>query len=145
WPVASLRFCYFRRTATLRTNIAKFQIADIDYTLCTHYVYGYAQIDNISRTIVAQDPTTEEGTDGLYRQFVTAKIRFPSIKTMLSLGGPGIEAVRQLESMGRNDMILQGVALSVVPFLRMRGFDGLEVDWATYTETAKNTHARLLT
>ncbi|BFZ21701.1 hypothetical protein BsWGS_24740 [Bradybaena similaris] len=122
--------CYFHSSARHRTTLAKFEITNINFTLCTHYIYAYARINTSTKMLVPADPSEELGPKGLYRQFNNGKRMAPSIKTLLAVESP--RSVYDLAS----DHILATVAESIgvfaksaVSLLTLHGFDGLDIDW----------------
>ena len=55
------RVCYFTSWSKYRkSRWAKFDIADIDPTLCTHAIYAFGQIDVDNKILMAHEPLMEE-------------------------------------------------------------------------------------
>ncbi|CAG5129254.1 unnamed protein product, partial [Candidula unifasciata] len=61
-----VRACVFNTYARHRTNQAKFTLADIDFTLCTHLIYYRATLNATNKEIVPDNSSAEIYTDGLY-------------------------------------------------------------------------------
>ena len=41
-----MRMCYFSNWAQFRVGDANFEVEDIDPTLCSHILYGFAGVEN---------------------------------------------------------------------------------------------------
>ena len=76
-----------------RTGYGKFDVDDVDTTLCTHGFYGFADLDNHTWEIYAYDPwydlDASDCGEGLcnynsYRRFTNMKS--DNFKTILSVG-----------------------------------------------------------
>ncbi|CAG5129253.1 unnamed protein product, partial [Candidula unifasciata] len=123
-----LRCCYFHNTFYNTTSGPPFHVEHIDLRLCTHFIYAYARIDSAANTIKAANPRLEEGPLGMYRKFTDIKNSDPSVKAMLSLGGPR-ERSEAFDSITATEQTIKSFALKAVHFLRDRDFDGLDIDW----------------
>ncbi|CAG5116769.1 unnamed protein product, partial [Candidula unifasciata] len=121
--------CLFKSAARLRINEARFTVQDIDFTLCTHYVYGYARVDVSRNTISSMEPDIEEGPSGLYRHFNSAKEKLKSIKTLLSVGGSAASSDADFHALPDSDTDLLQFSENALAFVKQNHFDGLDVDW----------------
>nr|CAD7602442.1 unnamed protein product [Timema genevievae] len=131
--------CYFGSWAVYRPDNGKFDVEDIDPSLCTHLIYGFAGLGE-SNSIKALDSWNELPDDygkGEYRvmflsdafgRFVKLKAISPQTKVMLAIGGWN-EGSSKYSDMASTASSRQQFADSVVAFLTKYGFDGLDVDW----------------
>ena len=98
-------------------------------------VYAFAVLDASTFKIkvfdpwVDTDPTNVNGQ--MYSKFVALKKQNPSLKTMIAIGGwadsnDGTAKYSKLVSSTTN---INTFVSSVVSFLKLYGFDGLDVDW----------------
>ena len=98
-------------------------------------VYAFAVLDASTFKIkvfdpwVDTDPTNVNGQ--MYSKFVALKKQNPSLKTMIAIGGwtdsnDGTAKFSKLVSSTTN---INTFVSSVVSFLKLYGFDGLDVDW----------------
>ena len=112
-----------------------YTVSNIDATKCTHLVYAFAVLDASTFNIkvfdpwVDTDPTNVNGQ--MYSKFVALKKQNPSLKTMIAIGGwadsnDGTAKYSKLVSSTTN---INTFVSSVVSFLKLYGFDGLDVDW----------------
>nr|KAG5713646.1 hypothetical protein BaRGS_024694 [Batillaria attramentaria] len=74
-----VRLCYFTNWSNTRESpYARFQISDIDPSLCTHLVYAFAKIDSDSHTIAPMygDEEPRPGQTGRLSRFATTTVDF---------------------------------------------------------------------
>ena len=109
----------------------QFGVDQIDPALCTHLVYSFAILDEITFQITPMTPAVDIGQE-FYKKFTDLKSQNPSLKTMLAFGGWGDSNINdkysQLVSSSQN---IETFVLSVVQLLVEFNFDGLDVDWRT--------------
>ena len=107
----------------------QFGVDQIDPALCTHLVYSFAILDEITFQITPMTPAVDIGQE-FYKKFTDLKSQNPSLKTMLAFGGWGDSNINdkysQLVSSSQN---IETFVLSVVQLLVEFNFDGLDVDW----------------
>jgi chitinase len=61
--------CYVNSWAAKRSGNGKFLVENIDPMMCTHIIYAFAVLDNITHSIQSQDSeldTEEDGGKGIY-------------------------------------------------------------------------------
>lgn len=142
-----LRVCYFTSWSVHRkSHYAKFDVADIDPSLCTHLIYAFGKIDVESKLLVPFEPLVEDarpGHIGKYGQFNKLKQQNPRLKTLLSVGGQ-FDDGSGFVTVTENDIIIKRFAQNAVEFLRKRSFDGFDIDWEYPTKETKRTFIRLL-
>ncbi|CAG5118399.1 unnamed protein product, partial [Candidula unifasciata] len=117
--------CIYRAETRNRTSIAQFNVKDINFTLCTHYLYAYGCVNSF-KLLCAASPELEEGPTGYFRMFNDVKKINPSTKTLLSIGGPSLKVYQAFTSMSDAEIYI--FAKSALLFLRHRDFDGLDID-----------------
>jgi chitinase len=104
--------CYVDRRSAHRPGNGAFVIENIDPVLCTHIIYAYAGLDNVTHSIKSLDSfldTEESGgrgdicttfrhelihrpifcRAGQYKKVVSLKQKYPKLKVSISIGGPG--------------------------------------------------------
>ncbi|XP_035824687.1 chitinase-3-like protein 1 [Aplysia californica] len=144
---AFLRVCYYTSWSRHRTSeLSKFDIGDIDPTLCSHLIYAFAEIDKTKMEVVAGEPAVEENKadgSGRYQQFNALKEKHPTLKTLLSIGGEHAGSDKFI-AVTSTETIAKRFAATTVDFLKAHGFDGLDVDWEYPTPNTKQTYVTLL-
>ncbi|BFZ21702.1 hypothetical protein BsWGS_24741 [Bradybaena similaris] len=121
-----VRMCYYHSDSRNRSAGFGLTVDMIDFSLCTHYIYAYGHIDEKSMVLAAWEPAVEDGSGGYFIKFNQAKHLFPSVKTLLSIGG-SLEAHRGFLALTEES--LATFVTSALIFLRRRAFDGLDIDW----------------
>jgi len=133
--------CYWGTWSFYRTGDGQFDVDDIDPTLCTHGFYGFADLNNVTWKMVPYDPWYDQapGDPGCvpdpancnydsYRRFVALKEKNPDFVPMLSIGGWNSGSGR-FSMMAKDSVRRKTFIDSVVPFLQLYGFEGLDFDW----------------
>ncbi|XP_068622320.1 probable chitinase 2 [Battus philenor] len=121
--------CYLATWATYRTGDGKFDLTDLDPSLCTHIVYIFAGLDENSMTIKSIDSSLEKGyTNAGYQGLSNLKERYPHLKNILSVGGWN-EGTAKYSKMAADSANRAKFIQSVVEFLKLHQFDGLEMHW----------------
>ncbi|KAB0790753.1 hypothetical protein PPYR_15658 [Photinus pyralis] len=126
----SLMVCYIGTWANYKPDKGKFTIEDIDASLCTHLVYGFAKLEKFE--IAAFDPwldlSKNETGGGLDAYARFNKLKKSGVKTIVAIGGwnEGSEKYSLMASTAASRMEF---ARSVLKFLQKHGFDGIDIDW----------------
>ncbi|TGZ49232.1 Uncharacterized protein DBV15_12857, partial [Temnothorax longispinosus] len=76
--------CYFTNWAWYRPGIGRYMPENINHTLCTHIVYGFAHLDYSELVIKVKDSETDYDNH-FYKRVVAYKER--GLKVLLALGG----------------------------------------------------------
>ena len=155
---AGFRFiCYFPNWATYRDGIftigiatlfinlilfnvfsllhkgdGKYEVDNINATLCTDMVYAFAILDNNTYTIKEFDLNVDLGADyRFYAKFVDLKKKNPNLKTTIAIGGwtdshdETNKYSKMVADAGKRKIFVD----SVMAFLQLYKFDGLDIDW----------------
>ncbi|BFZ21710.1 hypothetical protein BsWGS_24749 [Bradybaena similaris] len=139
-----MRGCYIHNYAFSPTNQPLFGTKDMDLHLCTHFFYAHARIDINGLVIKAEIPKLEEGPKGIYRQLMDIRKAYPSVKFILSLGGPK-ESNTAFDVITATEARIETFSSRTVNFLYNRSFDGLDIDWQfPNTASRKEKLTRLL-
>ncbi|XP_035786938.1 probable endochitinase [Anopheles albimanus] len=118
--------CYFGSWATYRTGNGKFEVENIDPTLCTHIVYTFVGLDTKGNVKIL-DSWLDISLSG-YSRFVQLKQRNPSVKLFIAIGGWN-EGSATYSTMANSDLLRAVFVESTVAFVKRYGFDGFDVDW----------------
>lgn len=124
-------FCYFGSWATYRNEDCKFEVEDIDPTLCTHLIYSFAGLDKSQYTIRVLDPWQDlginYGKDG-YNRAVKLKEKNSNLKVLLAVGGWN-EGSTSYSQMASDPNKRRTFIESAINLLNEHNFDGLDLDW----------------
>ncbi|OAD59337.1 Chitotriosidase-1 [Eufriesea mexicana] len=120
--------CYYNRRATYRPEGGKFELFNINSSLCTHIIYNYVGITNNS-DIKILDPWTDlpSGRDG-FRKFIKLHATNPDVKLMIAIGGWDEGSINFSQVVGNSVSRAQFVE-NIINFLEIYNFDGLDLNW----------------
>ncbi|KZC14813.1 putative chitinase 3 [Dufourea novaeangliae] len=118
--------CYFTNWAWYRRGIGRYLPENIDHTLCTHIVYGFAVLDYSELTIKAHDSWADYD-NRFYERVVAYKKR--GLKVLLALGGWNDSAGDKYSRLVNSPAARRKFIAHAVQFLEKYDFDGLDLDW----------------
>lgn len=127
-------FCYWGSWSHYRHGDGTFSADQIDPTLCTHLVYAFTKLEN--GVIKAYDDYLDLAKPwhlGMYKKFNELKLANPKLKTIIAIGGWN-EGSPKYSAMASTPEGRRRFVESVVAFLDLHGFDGLDMDWEYPTQ-----------
>lgn len=78
---------YFTNWAQLRPTGAEFYPEDIDPKLCTHVIYAFAKIENLTLANTEQSDLGIDNGPGMFERIMVLKLINPKLKILLAVGG----------------------------------------------------------
>ncbi|XP_018048674.1 PREDICTED: acidic mammalian chitinase-like [Atta colombica] len=122
--------CYYGSWAGYRNGNGKFDVSQIDPSLCTHAIYGFVGInsDGSIRILDAwNDVGDNYGLNG-FGKFIGLKKKSPSTKMMVAIGGWN-EGSTTFSKVASNPALRKAFAKNSATFVDKYGFDGFDIDW----------------
>ncbi|XP_021348523.1 chitotriosidase-1-like [Mizuhopecten yessoensis] len=122
-PKQYRRVCYFTVWSENRRGDGKFMAEDIDPNLCTHVIVAFAEVSDDCELQASSENDTM-----IYERVTALKTNNADLKVLLSVGGweQGSESFSFMVSRPKRRRTF---ANSTVAFLRLYGFDGLDLAW----------------
>ncbi|KAG6675657.1 hypothetical protein I3842_15G114300 [Carya illinoinensis] len=100
------------------------KVAEIPSELFTHLYACFAEVDDDGRLIIPE-PYSEP-----FRDFTkTVRVRNPSVKTLLSIGGEGPNISTAIASVARDDKLRDAFINRSIQLAREYNYDGLDLCW----------------
>merc|ERR1719402_266416 len=118
--------CYFTNWAWYRPGEGKYTPDDIDASLCTHIVYGFAVLNGNNLLIKPHD--TWADFDNKFYERVTA-LRSKGVKVLVAIGGWNDSAGNKYSRLVNNPASRAKFTEHVIKFIQHNNFDGLDLDW----------------
>ncbi|XP_045457634.1 probable chitinase 2 [Melitaea cinxia] len=132
--------CYIATWAAYRPGAGKYDISDLEPSLCTHLVYSFAGLDETTHSIKSLDPWQDLEKDygkAGYKRLVSLKERYPHLKVTVAIGGWN-EGSPKYSAMASKPETRAKFVQSVLFFLDTNNFDGLDLDWEYPTKRGGN-------
>ncbi|OXA44044.1 endochitinase [Folsomia candida] len=119
--------CYWSNWAVYRPYPANYDVEDIPPELCTHIIYSFCGVSNVTWEVLVLDEERDiEG--GGYQRFTDLKKRNPKLKALLAVGGWG-EGGKKYSQMASMVERRNSFVRSVVEYISEYNFDGFDLDW----------------
>ncbi|KAK4016542.1 Chitotriosidase-1 [Daphnia magna] len=123
------KVCYFANWAYYRNGVGQYGTDKLDPFECTHLIYGFAVLDGTTYEMKVYDSWVDIDLGG-YQTFTSLKIRNPSLKTLIALGGWNDSAfTTQYSELVSDPAKMANFVEKAVIFIRQYNFDGLDFDW----------------
>lgn len=118
--------CYFTNWAWYRPGDGKYTPDDIDDSLCTHIVYGFAVLDRETMTIRTHDSWAD--IDNRFYERVVA-LRAKGVHVTLALGGWNDSLGDKYSNLVRSASNRARFVKQAIEFIEKYRFEGLDLDW----------------
>ncbi|KAF2895979.1 hypothetical protein ILUMI_10196 [Ignelater luminosus] len=118
--------CYYGSWAAYRPGNGRFEVEDIDPTLCTHLIYAFVGL-NPNGSIRIIDPNLDINKGG-FKRFNALKSRNPKVKTLISIGGWN-EKSEVFAEVASTSHLRTAFVNNALNFVKTHGFDGFDLDW----------------
>lgn len=102
---------------------------NVDPKLCTHLIYSFAILDSNDYTIRAIESESEIKNGGYSKFNALKSANAGKLKTMIALGGWADSQTGKYSQLISAPNRIKTFVDSVVTFLKLHKFDGLDVDW----------------
>ena len=122
--------CYFGSWSLYRTE----NVVDLSTyaNKCTQIIYSFAKLDEKTNQIQSLDKELDLARNGYYK-VTSLRNRNPRLKVLIAIGGWS-EGSEKYSKMVANETSRAQFVESVVDFLNLHKFDGLDLDWEHPTQ-----------
>ena len=108
---------------------------DIDPHMCTHIIYSFAGLDESTLQIKSLDYERDVEQNG-FQNVIALKQKNPQLKVLIAIGGWN-EGVKKYSEMVSTKEKRSNFVRSVIEFLELHNFDGLDLDWEYPGDTGR--------
>ncbi|KAJ9583635.1 hypothetical protein L9F63_022016, partial [Diploptera punctata] len=122
--------CYYGSWAVYRPGDGKYDVENIDPTLCTHIVYGFVGVSGEGQVTILDswNEIDKAVSQCALKRFNDLKQKNPSLKVMAAAGGWNAGSY-SFSTVVSSDSLIDKLVQSVLSFLETYGYDGFDLDW----------------
>ncbi|XP_056647983.1 acidic mammalian chitinase-like [Diorhabda sublineata] len=140
FPIVSGKniICYFASWTVYRTSYGKFDVSNIDPSLCTHFNFAFIGLneDASIHILDSWESDAQGGYEG-FKHLVALKEQNPDLKICVSMGGWN-EGSKTYSKVAADPEKRATLAQNVLKFIKEWGFDGFDLDWEYPTRRGGN-------
>lgn len=121
---------YYGTWSAYRQGNGKFEVDNIDPTICTHIIYTFlgANSDGTVKYLDSYLDLSENWGKGYIDKFIALKSKSPNTKFLMSIGGWNMGSA-VFSQIAANPSARSNFAQNVANVLNKHGFDGFDFDW----------------
>ncbi|XP_070506293.1 chitinase-3-like protein 1 [Chironomus tepperi] len=122
--------CFWGTWAAYRAGNGKFEVTNIDPTICTHIIYSFmgAKEDGSVTYLDSFMDLSDNWGKGYIDKFIALRSQSPNTKFMMSIGGWNAGSA-VYSKIAASASIRDTFAQNVLNMLNKHGFDGFDFDW----------------
>ncbi|GJQ78433.1 hypothetical protein Trydic_g11554 [Trypoxylus dichotomus] len=135
--------CYWSTWSIYRPGRGKFQLEDVNPTLCTHLIFAFTLLDDKDSSIKTIGTWTDLTLDSAKRNNVSKlKEKYPHLKVLVSIGGWQDGSIKY-SKMAANPHMRNNFINNTIDFIREHNFDGLDLVWEFPTKRGGSLHDKV--